>query len=413
MPPKKQIATKKRVAVKKPTLVHKPVQKKTTVKEKTSQPIHVPGSMPLAMYRHIALTFVVLVAFALISVLYLATMQAVIHVDPVESTVNAEFIVQATETQVSESEIPAEVLSGTIGKTQTFVPTGEGAKEIPGIATGQVTIYNDMTFDQALVATTRLLTLDNVLFRLLKGVTVPAGSSVIADVYADKEGASGDIAATSFTIPGLSAARQALVYAKSTETFTGGVNMISVVSEEEINAAVAVVESALLEDAKSMLHEESSKQYKGEVFEAEIVDKTFSINPGTTADSYDVTMTLKVNGVFYDSDSLLRLAEIKLYQGLGQGREFLNTDFSGAEVSLESSNEEFGTASLRVTLAGQAIASRTSEALDVQRFVGMKEAEVKDLLVGEGIARDVSVDFFPFWVRKIPRLKDHIYIEID
>ena len=43
----------------------------------------------------------------------------------------------------------------------------------------------------------------------------------------------------------------------------------------------------------------------------------------------------------------------------------------------------------------------------------MTKEEVNKLLLEEGVATTVSVEFFPFWVRHVPRLKDHIYIEIQ
>lgn len=428
MPPaKKKTATKKRVSVKtakKPAAKKAPAKKKPVAKKRVpvkkkpavkKPPVieHEPGAVPLAMYRHIALAFVVVVAIALMGILYLATMQAVIHVDPVETVVSAEFIVNGTETQTSELEIPSEIIVGTIGKTETFMPNGDGTKEVFGVAIGQVTIYNDMSSSQPLVATTRLLTPDDVLFRIKEDVTVPANGSVVVGVYADEEGASGDVEPTTFTIPGLSAAKQALVYAANDAAFTGGVSLVSVVSAEEMEAAASGMEEVLLEDAKYMLWEESSQEYAGEVFDIEVVEKTYSIEPDSEAESYDVTITLQIGAVFYDEVALDSLAEMKIYEGLGQGQEFVDTGVSDMGVVLEGYNDESGIASLHVTLDGRAIASRASDALEVDRFVGMTEEEVKTLLVDEGVAEDVSVDFFPIWVSKIPRLQDHVYIEID
>jgi hypothetical protein len=59
------------------------------------------------------------------------------------------------------------------------------------------------------------------------------------------------------------------------------------------------------------------------------------------------------------------------------------------------------------------IMTRTNKVLDVGRFVGMSADDVSKTLVGSGVAESVKVDFFPFWLNKIPRLKDHIYIEFD
>jgi hypothetical protein len=344
--------------------------------------------------------------------LYLATMQAVIYVDAIETDHAAEFIVTAVETPIGETQISAELASGTLGKTKTFQASGEGAVEQMGVATGTVTLYNNMNTSQPLVETTRLLTPEGVLFRLSEQVMVPAGGSMTVSVYADEEGASGNIEPTTFTIPGLNTAKQELVYAESFETFTGGVSMVSVVTQEELNEAVAELENELLEDAKMMLRDETSKAYIGEVYKTQAKERTFSIEPNTQADSFEVTVSFEILAVFYDVDSLEKVALAKLYGGLGQGQEFISIMTDDIRVTLEAFNEDTGQASLRVALTAQAITSRASDHLDVARFVGMTAEEVEHLLIGEGVAEQVDVDFFPFWVRTIPRLKDHIYIKL-
>ena len=418
MSPKKKTTTKKRVPVKKRVAApkRKAVPKKTTkasVAKKAAVPTHDSTTVPLVMYRRIAVGFVVIVAFALMSVLYLATMQAVVHVDAVETVIESEYIISAVEVATSETDVPAEIFNGTLGKTVEVAPTGDGSVEIDAVATGQLSIHNNMTFAQPLVATTRFLSADGVLFRLSNQVNVPAGGTVDAEVYADVEGASGNIAATHFTIPGLSAAKQELVYADSAEVFVGGTFTRAVVSEAEMNTAADTLSGELLQDAMSMFREEAMAGYDGELFDVNIQEKSFSIEPNTEADGYEVTMTIEIGAVFYNTEVLENLVVRKLYEGLGQGQEFVDTGLGDLEISIESYSDEDGEASLLTSLKGRAITSRASDALSVERFVGLSGDEVSSLLVGEGVAENVWVEFFPFWVNSIPQLKDHIYIEIE
>lgn len=404
--PTKKAVPKKRVAVKKGGAT------KVTVKDLEELEITQPAAVPLIMYRRIALTFIVLVAAALLAVLYLSTVQAVIHVDSTEEPITTEFVANVYEVPTRTTDVRGAVVSGTLGRTQTFEPTGDSSKTVDDIARGTVTITNNLTFAQSLVATTRFLSESGILFRLESAVTVPAGGSVEAEVYADVEGESGNIEPTKFTIPGLSATRQESVYATSPEAFTGGIYSVAVVSQEELDAAAAELESALLQDAKAMLIAEVGETFTGQSYDVEVVEKTFSIEPDTEAQSFDVTLSLKITAVFFDQEALGKIAVAKLYEGLGQGQEFMNVDASNMQVSVEAVDEEAGQANILVSLSVPAITSRISEALQVGRFVGMSEEEVRELLVGEGVATAVEVEFFPFWVRTVPRLKDHIYIDI-
>lgn len=404
--PTKKVVSKKRVAVKKGGA------KKITVTDIEDLEITQPAAVPLIMYRRIALTFIVLVAAALLAVLYLSTVQAVIHVDSTEDPITTEFVANVYEVPTRTTDVRGAVVSGTLGRTQTFEPTGDSSKTVDDIARGTVTITNNLTFAQSLVTTTRFLSESGVLFRLESAVTVPAGGSVEAEVYADVAGETGNIQPTRFSIPGLSATRQASVYATSVEAFTGGIYSVAVVSQEELDAGASGLEASLLEDAKDMLIAEVGETFTGQSYDVEVVEKTFSIEPDTEAQSFDVTLSLKVTAVFFDQEALGKIAVAKLYEGLGQGQEFMNVDASDMQVSVEAVDEEAGQANILVSLSVPAITSRTSDALQVGRFVGMSEEEVRQLLVGEGVASDVSVEFFPFWVRNVPRLKDHIYIDI-
>ena len=61
--------------------------RKITVTDFEDLEITQPAAVPLIMYRRIALTFIVLVAAALLAVLYLSTVQAIIHVDSTEESI--------------------------------------------------------------------------------------------------------------------------------------------------------------------------------------------------------------------------------------------------------------------------------------------------------------------------------------
>jgi hypothetical protein len=430
MPTKKSVP-KKRVAVKKVGTtksksatsarkkttgrIRKSAAKKTSVKKIVAiedLDIHQPAAMPLMMYRRIAVTFTVLVAATLVIVLFLATVQAVIKVSSTQEPISTEFVANVFETPTRANDIRGVVLSGTVGETRSFDASGEGTKAVEAAAIGQVTIYNNLSFVQPLIATTRFLSADGILFRLEDGVSVPAGGSVVAAVYADEEGASGDIEPTTFIVPGLSSIRQESVHAQSFEAFSGGVSYVSVVTESEMDVSVLALEDSLVADAKAMLVAETGEEYGDVSYSVEVLEKTFSIEPDAEVQNYEVTLSLKVTGVFYDSEALGKIALSKLYEGLGQGQEFMGVSADDIEVRVEGVDEEAQEANIFVKLSAPAITSQTSSALDVGRFVGMTEDEVRTLLIEDEIATEVDVEFFPFWIKTVPRLKDHIYIEI-
>lgn len=367
---------------------------------------------PLNMYRRIAISFVLVVAAVLAVVLYVSTVRATILIKPVEKEVRAQFILDVVKVPTRESEIRGRVLSGTLGKTETFTPSGTGETLVEGTARGVVTISNTSATAQPLVATTRLLTPDGVLFRIDETVTVPAGGSVDVAAHADQDGASGDLTEAQFTIPGLNATRQKEVTATVKEAFTGGVKSIVALSKADIDSAIEGLVSRLEEDAKVMLRTEAGEIFLGESFTTTVLEQKVSAEPGDQVDAFDVELTVRTVAVFFDQEALDQIAVRQLYSQLGQGREMAEVSTDQIQISVEKTDTEDEMANLRVQLAGNSIASTTSGSLEPSRFSGMSEEEVAKTLIGDGIATDVEVEFFPFWVKNVPNLADHVYIEI-
>ncbi|MBI5369702.1 hypothetical protein HZA85_00715 [Candidatus Uhrbacteria bacterium] len=391
----------------------KTVKTKRIAVHKSTAPKDIPAdAIPLILYRRIALVFITLVVVALLTVLYLATMQAIIHVTANPHEVKTDFVVRTVQTATTDGEVQGEIHSGTLGRKKTFTPSGESHQNVDQQAAGTVTLFNTSASAQPLVATTRLLSKDGVLFRLKAGVTVPAKGSVEAQVHADQKGASGNIGPTAFTIPGLNAAKQSLIYATSAAPMTGGVKPISVLSQEQINGAVTQLKNELVEDAKGMLRDQRQRSYTGEVFFADVSSQKISAKGGDHVDSFDIELQVAVTGVFYDSDALQKITERKLSEGLAQGEMFVDTGASGRQISVSSVDASKGAATIQVRQVAKAIVSRSSHALDVGSFVGLSAAQVQEIIMQANVATDVKVEFFPFWVKHVPRLKDHILIDI-
>ncbi len=397
----KKTATKKRVPVRR-------VATRSVERETREAPTN--NVVSLVLYRRIALAFICVVSVVLVTVIYLSTVEATIKITPVQKEFTSDLIVHTALNPVDPTDIRGTVVNGSLAKTKTFAPTGAGAKKVEGISKGNVVITNKSSSPQALIATTRLLTKDGILFRLDKTVNVPAAGSVIVAVHADKAGVSGDIAPSHFTIPGLNEVKQASIYADSKEAFTGGEQIVAVVGQDELDASIKATQEEILNDAKDMLRAQSGGKLDGEEFTAEITDQKTSIKPDTESKSYDVTLTVSVTGVFYDRTSLTKLMAQHVYEGVGQGQDISGTDVSTMKVTIEQVDLKQKTASLLAHLNGRIITTRTSKALDPSRFIGLNAQQVQELLIKDGVASSVDVQFFPFWIKCVPRLKDHINI---
>ena len=428
-PPKKKVAPRKKAVAKKPVkktkaakdaeilevleeIYQEPEEEqknKRTKKQKNKAPV----SPSMKMYRRIAIGFIAVTLFLLATVIILSTIRATVTVYSSVTTMNTEFIADVVAETEMEGEIPGRVIDTTIDETREFVVDEEGASAVPTKAGGMVTIYNTSNRSQPLVATTRLMSPDGILFRIDKGVTVPAQGTVETMAHADEEGQGGEIEPTTFSIPGLNSTRQKEVHAESFEPMTGGVEYHKIVTEEDLQAARDQLNMDLLAVAQEDLRTEVPDTYTGETFFEEVIGEVVSVSAGDEADSYTISMSIHVVGVFYDQAPLLTIAEAKLYEGLEKGYQLFIVDREGMTVEVERYDLEHEIANVRVTLEGLTMVSPTNALLDKTNLVGLPAQDLKDMLIDAGVAVGVDVEFFPFWIRKVPKLRDHVEIKIE
>ncbi len=371
-------------------------------------------SPSLKLYRRIAIAFVVVTVVLLGVVLLLSTVKASISIVPNTESVSTEFITDVVASPSEASDIPGRVLEISVEQAKEFiVDANDEQSGVPAKSGGTVTIYNTSSIQQPLVATTRLLSEDGVLFRIDESVVVPAGGSVDVMAHADEPGLDGEIDPTTFTIPGLNESRQEEVYAESATAMTGGMEYIAVVTAEDLVDAEEALAAEMRTAAREELRELLETTYSGEAWFDEITEKVSDTEPDTEAGKFTISISMTVTGVFYDSEKLQSIAEGKLYENLDQGYELVSIDRDNMVVTVEKYDAEDEVANVRVYLDGTMIISPANALLDKDNFVGLSAADINEQMINEGIAASVEVNFFPFFLNKVPGLKDHIEINVQ
>ncbi len=365
------------------------------------------------MYRRIAVTFVAITFLALAAVVYLSFSRATVHITPEAINVETSFVADVVATPLAENEVEGRVVNNTFEQAKTVELAGEGNKPVEGKAGGTVTIYNNSGSAQPLVATTRLLTPEGILFRIDSGVTVPAGGSVQATAHADVAGASGDIGPSKFTIPGLNPTLQTLIYAESTQPMVGGVSYVRVVTQEDLDAAAEALRLEMLEAAKSTLRLAVGGTYSGEVFFDEILERKSDTEPGGETGVIVVSVKLSVVGVFFQREDLRSIAEGKLYEKMPSGMEVIGVDADSLQFTVMRYDVEQQLANVNVTLVASTTLSPTSNVLDRDAMLGKSPTEVKANLEASDAIKSVDISFTPFWLQRMPTLKDHIHLIIE
>ena len=369
-------------------------------------------SRSLRVYKKAAIVFVFIALLLLGSVLYLSVSEANIRVVPAESVVAATVPIEVANTVSATNQVEGVIVEQSFAKAKTFTLPEEGATAREGKAGGMVTLINETANNQQLIATTRVLSEEGVLFRLDAGVTVPANGQIDAMVHADEPGVSGEIGPTQFTIPGLPASQQAVIYAVSVEKMTGGVAYIRVLAQSDLDQAVLDLQNEILEESKSLLKTTVPAGMTGESYMVDVVEQVSDTEPGTETGSFTVSLTVNITGIFYDEESVGTAAEAQLYEQLQTGYEVLRVNTAGMTTTVRSVDLERGVATLEVYVDGIAVVTTAADVLAIDRLTGKSAEEVIALLEASDAIEDVAVNFTPFWLKRVPTLKDHVKIEV-
>jgi len=201
-------------------------------------------------YRRIAISFIVAAVAVTFLILYYTLGRAEITLELATETEVLETNVTAT-TETAEANLPGIILTTEKTTTKTYRAQGTGEKEDKAL--GVVTIINNNNASQSLIASTRLLSPSNILYRISTQVTVPAGGSVEVGAVADQAGDASQITEpTKFIIPGLNASLQQRIYAESKNPLIrqekpGGKVLASDIEDARNNLKELITQQALAE----------------------------------------------------------------------------------------------------------------------------------------------------------------------
>ena len=204
-------------------------------------------------YRFLVIIFSLLALILIGLILYYSFSQATVYLTPNFKTQAVGFAIQVIDknkvlpTADLKEKLSGAVVETAVEETKTFPAESSPVTETK--ASGQVTIINNYSKSQPLIATTRLLTADGKLYRLTKTVVVEAGSKLITQASADQDGAEFEIGPSRMTIPGLWPGLQDKIYAE-TEDFKRQAATQYQISASTIEKAKTDLKNSLLDKAK-------------------------------------------------------------------------------------------------------------------------------------------------------------------
>ena len=363
---------------------------------------------PLNIYKKIAVSFIVLTLLLLAVVFYFTLSYAYITIYPKVQDLKTDFNFYIAQDESISN--PADgIFQGTV-VNQTF--SGEkkfsttGTQPLPSDIVGQVKLFNKLTKEQILIPTTRLLTPDNVLFRIKNRETIPAGGSILAAVYPDDPSKPLAKAGTKMTVPGLSQNLQNFVYAVAENDLQESGQVIKVISAEEQDKAA----NDYAEDLSKQIFTDDN-QGKVKILTKEIVSKTFSNKVGDQVDEYSLKLEIKVVGVIFDEAQVKDFAKGILASLLAEDDELLSVN-DQLIYGIEKYDLANKLVQIKSSISGLSVLSSESPILDRDKLIRLSLPEIKSYLKNFDNIEKVEIGFFPAWIKKVPYFQDHIIIRV-
>jgi len=369
----------------------------------------------ISLYQKIAVSFIILTAILLAIIFYFSFVKVSISLIPNQERLSSNLIIdiydKSKRSVAGNGVVLGVVKQIEVEQTKSFQASGV---EVMGEeVTGKVIIINNYSKNQPLVATTRLLSPDNKLFRLKNTVNVPAGGRIEVEVYADEPSPEAAIGPTHFTIPGLWAGLQDKIYGESKEAMKYSQKVKNYIQQADIDMGVKDLKQSLIEKAKNEVSA-AYKDYSQIIYDIDnnSISQRLDGEVGDERDEFSITMKTMVIVVAFNDDEVYQLAQQKLISVLPNDKELLEFNKDDISYNLNNYNINQGMASLNVNFTGKMIIKEGADVIDPNKILGLTSQQLDGYLMSLPEIVSYEIKFTPSWVKKVPNLVDRIKIEI-
>ena len=302
----------------------------------------------------------------------------------------------------SKNAVKGDLLSKEKGLSQNFETSGISQEQ--GRSSGKIRIVNDYHLSQVLVEKTRFVSADGKLFHLQDRAVVQANSSLEVEVAAAELGQDYNIEPTTFSIPGLlGSPRYTFVYAESSETMKGGFSgESSQVEADDLVRAEQTLESKISQALKQEIEEQAGSSYlfpEG-AFEYEVLEKSYSVEVGDTADSFDFYFKMEGKALMVKKSELEKFAYYVISANIDEN-ERIKDDSLILESSVDEIDFESGKLSIKLMMSAEVF--KDIDTLNTRRTLTDKTIEEsKSFLNSCSDIEEAKIRIFPFWRKRIP-----------
>ncbi len=361
-------------------------------------------------YRKMIWRFSFLIIVLVVSILYFFIIKLDVVVETDERSINdsLNFYAYSDNTQVNlDRAVKAGINRVELDIIKEFPSTGK--ENLGGQITGKVRIINNYSKNQPLVATTRLLTPDNKLFRIKKTVNVPAGGSIEADIYADQISPEMAIAPSKFIIPGLWEGIQDQIYAESYEAFKFNQDVLMFISQSDIDDAIKTANQEIIKKAQDRAT--NSNSYQKNIFNIDpsSIEVNIDNKVGDKVESFFVKIKAIVNVITLNKDDVDKIIKQKL-SILDFNQERSQIDSESLKYELLSFNPSKSLAEIKVSFSAKTMVANNGELIKKEHLLNLNERQLRVYLDSLESISSYDLVFIPNFFKRAPMLINRITI---
>lgn len=364
----------------------------------------------LKSHRRLIINFLILTVNLLVIILYFSLSQARVIITAAKETISRSITlpVLAKDATANAFGIAGDILIVAVADFSQSFPVTESTNTV-GAARGELKVINTLNRSQILVKDTRFGNDAGLVLRSDKTITLGPGETVNVTGYATVEGKDGEANEGKFQIVALPALKDK-IYAEISKPFTGGAGAVPTVTAAWFEKSKQALVQSLEDQAWAAMQKEHPADATNRAhFSFALTGFFASANPGDLRVE-SVTMTGAGAGKLFIFDSTHARDKIKenLLTSIPANKTLVNFDEGSLTLTPNADNQ-----TVVATIQASIEQKIPQELLTQDAIVGMNRAEVKEYFERITGVRSVDVRLWPFWVRTVPDLKDHVDIEVQ
>jgi len=367
----------------------------------------------------VALALVLIIVLVLI-VLPRADITAYAKSQPISRDIDLSMDVKAQGADAAKLSMPGTAVDQTQDESDTFQTNGKN--EVGTKSQGRVAIYNLTGKPLTLKATTTVLSVGskNYTFNFDQENIHPLPSptqdqnATVADITAQGGGESYNLpAGTRLEITNQSFGSQPQrLYAKTVTQVIGGASrFVSVISKDDLQQAQNSLVKKLADKLRGDL-KANNLTLLDDALTPTVTGFATDKPEGTETPSFNAKANVRIQGLAFDQDQLVKLLRDRLALSLSAGQALQDASQDTMTIKVKNLDLVNGVLSLSIHYESKAIPQ-----LDVsgmrQQIAGKSKEQAGEILLSNPDIEKVDITLSPSWQSSLPRLTSKIHLNIQ